>query len=113
MLFTNLDKSTTRGQDKIMPIAEKVKKRDDSAMSSQTNLELIQYLENKFKEVRQEVKEVRQEVKEVRQEVKEVQKNLSDKIDYLQEKYFKFMARWTFIFGSTIIGLLVKIAFFN
>ena len=75
-----------------MPIAEKIKTQDDSAMNSQINLELIQYLENKFKEV---------------------QKNLSDKIDYLQEKYFKFMARWTFIFGSTIIGLLVKIAFFN
>ena len=97
--------------------AEKTKTRENSQIDGQINLELIQYLENKFQYLESnfnnKIEGVRREVKEVNNKVDDRFDKLNARIDSIEQKYFKFIARWTFIFDSAIIGLLVKIAFLN
>ena len=74
------------------------------------DLELIRYLDSHFDKLE---KKIDDNNKSLNAKIENSHKALNDKIDRLEEKYFKFIARWTFIFGLTIIGLLVKLAFFE
>ena len=99
--------------------------------SNKIEFDLKDYLEKNFGEIRGEFKEVRREIKQVdenlRNEIKQVDENLRNeikrvdskidkvdgKVDKLMDNHLKHLQRYVFFGVSMIIGLLIKIAFFN
>ena len=88
--------------------------------SNKIEFDLKDYLEKNFREIKGEFKEVRNEIKQVdenlRNEIKRIDNKIDkvdSKVDKLMDNHLKHLQRYVFFGVSTIIGLLIKIAFFN